>query len=345
MNTSSSTFTRRAFAVQLAFAFIYLAWGATYLATKFAIVDLPVFLMSGARFFFAGVLLLAGIAWFDRAGFRRGTLREWRDASIISLLLLDLGIGTGNWTQQYVSSSFAAMVFSGLPLWIIVIDWLRPGGRAPTRTVAVALLLGFAGIGLILAPTSGSGAGKSGSVGIGLVLVLASISWAAGAIFSRHVRARGSALLATARQMIVAGAVLLLVGVIHGDVARVEFVSVRASAWLGFGYLLLVGSLGGYPVYLWLMRTCPPAKAATIPYINLLVAVFLGWTIGHETITPRVLAGTAIVLVSVALVLRAKEKSPAQPGDANDPPPLTEEQLPATTVEEPPQSQLRPTGT
>lgn len=309
MNTSSSSSfnPRSSCAVPLGFVFMYLAWGGTYLGVKFAIVDLPVFLMSGGRFFLAGVLLLAGVALFDRAGFRRGTLREWRDASAVGLLLLVLGIGTGNWTQQYVSSSFAAMVFSGVPLWIIAIDWLRPGGRAPTRTVAAGLLLGFAGIGLILAPSAGSG-GSAPPVngGISLLLGLASVAWAGGAIASRHVQARGSALLATARQMIVAGTVLLLAGVIHGDVARVDLASVRASAWLGFGYLVVIGSLGGYPVYLWLMRTCPPAKAATIPYVNLLVAVFLGWTLGHETITSRLLAGTAIVLVSVTLVLRAR---------------------------------------
>ena len=323
MKTSSPSpsASRPSCAVPLGFAFMYVAWGATYLGVKFAIVDLPVFLMSGGRFFLAGILLLAGVALFDRTGFRRGTLREWRDAAGIGLLLLVFGIGTGNWTQQYVSSSFAAMVFSGLPLWIIVIDWLRPGGRAPTRTVAAGLLLGFAGIGLILAPGSGGDGGKPINPGIGLLLLLASVSWAAGAVFSRHVRARGSALLATARQMIVAGAVLLVAGLIHGDPAHVDLFTVRASAWLGFTYLVVIGSLGGYPVYLWLMRTCPPAKAATIPYINLLVAVFLGWTLGRETITPRMLVGTAIVLASVALVLRAKEGSDA-------PVPLTEEQLP-----------------
>lgn len=325
MNTSPSPFSRSSCAVPLGYAFMYLAWGGTYLGTKFAIVDLPVFLMSGTRFFCAGALLLAGVALFDRAGFRRGTLREWRDAAAIGVLLLDFGIGTGNWTQQYVNSSFAAMVFSGLPLWIILIDWIRPGGHAPTRAVASGLLLGFIGIGVILVPGAGSG-GKSGSLGIDLLLVLASASWAAGAVFSRHVHARGSALLATSRQMIIAGAALFLTGVIHGDLARVDLATVRPSAWLGFAYLLLIGSLAGYPVYLWLMRIGPPSKAATIPYINLLVAVFLGWTLGHETITPRLLAGTAIVVGSVAIVLRAKEKSPT-PGE---PVPLTEEQLPAS---------------
>ena len=248
MKTSTSSLpaidSRPSCAVPLGFAFMYLAWGGTYLGVKFAIVDLPVFLMSGGRFFLAGVLLLAGVALFDRAGFRRGTLREWRDAAGIGVLLLVCGIGTGNWTQQYVSSSFAAMVFSGLPLWIIVIDWLRPGGRAPTRTVAAALLLGFAGISLILAPGP-NGSGGPIHLGLDLLLVLASVSWAAGAVFSRHIQARGSALLATARQMIVAGAVLLLVGIIHGDVGRIDFARVRASAWLGFVYLVLIGSLGG----------------------------------------------------------------------------------------------------
>src|SRR5271154_4356318 len=100
MNTSSSTPNRASCALPLGFAFIYLAWGATYLGVKLAIVDIPVFLMSGARFFLAGILLLVVITLFDRAGFRRGTLREWKDAACIGVLLLVFGIGTGNWAQQ-----------------------------------------------------------------------------------------------------------------------------------------------------------------------------------------------------------------------------------------------------
>jgi len=335
MTTSSTFSSRRSCAVPLGFGFMYLAWGATYLGTKFAIVDLPVLLMSGSRFFLAGALLLAGIAFFDRANFRLGTVREWAEAAGIGVLLLVLGIGTGNWVQQYASSSFCAMVFSGLPLWIIVIDWLRPAGRAPTRMVAGGLLLGFAGIALILMPSHGGE--KTGSLGVDLMLLSASICWAAGAVYSRHATTRGSALLSTARQMIVAGAVLLLIGTLHGDLARVHPASVRASAWLGFAYLLFIGSLSGYPVYLWLLRICPPSKVATIPYINLLVAVFLGWTLGHETVTPRLLAGTAIVLASVAIVLRAKEKSPAGPDDSLSlPPSLIEEQLPMSALRENP---------
>ncbi len=314
MNPTPSSPHRLSCALPLGFAFIYLAWGGTYLGVKFAIVDLPVFLMSGGRFFLAGIMLLLGIAFFDRKGFRRGTPREWKDAAIIGFLLLVFGIGTGNWAQQYVDSSFAAMVFSGLPLWIILIDWLRPGGRAPSRTVAVGLLLGFAGIGVILAP-SGQDGTKTMNLGINILLVLASISWAGGAIFSRHHSARGSALLPVARQMIVAGAALLIVGCFHGDLNRLHLSDVHLFSWLGFTYLVLIGSLGGYPVYIWLMRVCPPSKAATVPYVNLIVAVFLGWSLGHETITLRLLIGTAIVLSSVAIVLRAKPPEVIAPGD------------------------------
>jgi len=315
MNPSSSTSRRLSCALPLGFAFIYFAWGATYLGVKFAIVDFPVFLMSGCRFFFAGTLLLAGIALFDRAGFRRGTLREWKDATVIGLLLLVFGVGTGNWAQQYVDSSFAAMVFSGLPLWIILVDWLRPEGRAPTLTVALGLLLGFVGIGVILAPHGETGA-RTLSLGITVLFILASISWASGAVFSRHHHAQGSPLLAVARQMIVAGATLILVGCGHGDLHHLHLAETRLASWLGFAYLVFIGSLGGYPVYIWLMRVCPPAKAATVPYVNLVVAIFLGWWLGHETITARLLIGTAIVLVSVTIVLRAK------PPEEEDLPPV-----------------------
>jgi len=293
---------------------MYFAWGATYLGVKFAIVDLPVLLMSGGRFFLAGLLLFLGVILFDRNNFRYGTLREWKDAAIIGFLLLVLGIGTGNWTQQYVDSSFAAMVFSGLPLWIILIDWLRPGGKAPTRPVALGLLMGFVGIGVILAPT-GHGEHKAASVAINLLLVMASISWAGGAVWSRHVYAEGSALLPVARQMLVAGAILLAAGSLQGDLRRLDLADTSSTAWLGFAYLVLIGSLGGYPVYIWLMRVCHAPKVATIPYVNLLVAIFLGWSLGHETISFRLLIGTAIVLGSVAVVLWSKPPEIVAPGD------------------------------
>jgi drug/metabolite transporter (DMT)-like permease len=314
MNPSYTLSNRLSCALPLAFGYVYIAWGCTFLGVKFAIVDIPVFLVSGFRFFLAGALLLLGIALFDRAGFRRGTLREWKDASAVGLLLLVFGIGTGNWTQQYVDSSFAAMVFSGMPLWIILIDWLRPGGKAPTRTVAIGLLIGFMGIGIILAPTTG-GRARPVNLGIDLLLVLASICWAAGAILSRHVHARGTPLLPVARQMIVAGVALILAGLFHGDFSHLHLESVHLPAWIGFWFLVIIGSLGGYTIYIWLMRVCAPAKAATIPYANLLVAVFVGWWLGHETITPRLLIGSAIVVASVALVLRTKQPEEVVTGD------------------------------
>ena len=304
MRKTPATGPRSSRAIPLGFAYIYLAWGGTYLGVKWALTGLPVFLLSGARFFLAGLLLLLAIFVFDRRGFRHGTVREWIDAAKIGLLLLVFGIGAGNFAQQYIDSSLTAMVFSGLPLWIILIDWIRPGGRAPTRLVAFGLLLGFIGIGVILSP-SGHETGRPLNLGLILLLLMASISWALGAVFSRLIPpARGSSLLSVARQMVVAGGVLLTAGGLHGDLSTVRLARMSATAWAGFAYLVLIGSFGGYPVYLWLMRTCPPAKAATVPYANLIVAVFLGWSLGHEAITLRTLIGTVIVLTSVTIVLR-----------------------------------------
>jgi drug/metabolite transporter (DMT)-like permease len=141
------------------------------------------------------------------------------------------------------------------------------------------------------------------------------MSWAGGAIWSRHVFAEGSALLPVSRQMMSAGAILIAAGCLHGDVQHLDLADTRLTAWLGFAYLVLIGSLGGYPVYIWLMRICPASKVATISYMNLLVAIFLGWSLGHETITLRWLAGTAIVLGSVAIVLRSKGPEVVPPGD------------------------------
>jgi drug/metabolite transporter (DMT)-like permease len=313
--TPSPTGTRSPRAIPLGFAYIYFAWGATYLGVKWALTGLPVFLMSGGRFFLAGALLLLAIFVFDRRAFRRGTMREWIDAGKIGLLLLVFGIGAGNVAQQYIDSSLAAMVFSGLPLWIILIDWIRPGGRAPSRTVALGLLLGFIGIGVILSP-SGHGTARPLNPGLILLLLMASVSWATGAVFSRLIPpARGSSLLSVARQMVVAGIVLLAAGCLHGDLSRLHLARMDATAWTGFAYLVLIGSFGGYPVYLWLIRVCPPAKAATVPYVNLIVAVFLGWSLGHETLTARTLLGTALVLVSVTIVLRTNAAEVVVPAE------------------------------
>ena len=291
------------FWVTVGFAYIYLAWGVTFLAIHDAVAGIPPFLMVGCRFFIAGTVMLAVLRLSLRANFHRGTAREWKDASIVALLLLVAGNGGQSWCQQFVPTGVTALLFSTIPLWIILFDWIRPGGVAPTRRTCLGLALGFVGVGVLVAPVGTSIV--SGSLfWPEMMLLLSACTFAAGGIYSRYVRATGSPLLPMARQMIVGGAVLLAISAAQHEWRHFDPARVPLSAWLGFSYLVVFGSLLGFTTYVWLMRVSTPARVATISYVNLLVAVTLGWMLLHEPLTWRVIFGTATTVGSVILVLR-----------------------------------------
>jgi drug/metabolite transporter (DMT)-like permease len=288
--------------VTLAFIYVYLAWGATYMALHYAIASIPPFLMGGGRFTIAGTVLLALVALFQPKEFRLGSLREWRDSLIVGTSLLVGGNGGVAWAQQFVTTSEAALIFGSIPLWIILFDWLRPRGMRPSLRTAIGLAFGFVGLCILVKPSAG--ATETGMETWGkLALLFAACSWAAGAIYSRHVHAQGSPLLPMARQMTCGGLVLFLVALVHGDLARFDLPHVTLLSWLGFLYLVVPGSLLGFTAYVWLMRVSTPERASTIPYVNLVVAVLLGWTVGHEPMTARMVLGAGIIIGSVVLVL------------------------------------------
>jgi drug/metabolite transporter (DMT)-like permease len=287
----------------VAFAYIYVAWGATYLAVHSAVETIPPFIMAGSRFLIAGLMLLALLRLLHRPTFHWGDAREWKDAVIVGTLLLVGGNGVVAWAQLVVPTSITALLFGSMPLWIILFDWLRPGGIAPSRRTCLGLALGMVGVVVLMHP-SASGHTTSLMLTGEIALLLAACSWAAGGIYSRYVHAQGSPLLPMARQMIVGGTLLLAFSLLHGDWTHFSIRRVSAESWLGFGYLVIFGSLTGFTIYVWLMRVSTPARVATISYINLLVAVLLGWLILHEPMTPQLIAGGLITVTSVMLVLK-----------------------------------------
>jgi drug/metabolite transporter (DMT)-like permease len=170
---------------------------------------------------------------------------------------------------------------------------------------AIGLCLGFAGLCILIQPATA--APETGMETWGkIVLLLAASSWAAGAIYSRHVHAEGSPLLPMARQMISGGIALFVVALVHGDYGRLNLGKVTLISWMGFLYLVVFGSLLGFTAYVWLMRISSPERVSTIAYVNLVVAVLLGLTIGHEPITTRMVLGAAVIIGSVVLVLKKK---------------------------------------
>jgi drug/metabolite transporter (DMT)-like permease len=291
--------------VTLAFLYVYIAWGGTYMAVHFALQSLPPFLTAGTRFVLAGTVLMGLLGLFHSRNFHWGDLREWRDALVVGSLLLVGGNGSVAWAQQYVNTSTAALIFGSMPLCIIFFDWVRPGGNVPSLRTGIGLAFGFLGVCILITPSAENPDTRMEIWGK-LVLVFAACSWSAGAIYSRHVHAKGSPLLPMARQMIAGGLVLLTIAGAKGDFGRVALASVTAASWMGFGYLVVFGSLFGFTAYVWLMRVSTPAHVSTISYVNLVVAVILGWTLGGEPMTLRLLVGASIIVGSVVLVLTKK---------------------------------------
>jgi drug/metabolite transporter (DMT)-like permease len=302
----STTPSRTAFI--FAFASIYIIWGSTYLGIRVAVESMPPFLMAGTRFLVAGLLLftflkLRGAPW--------PTVKQWRINAVIGTLLLLGGNGSVVWAEQYVPSGITALLIGVSPLFIVLADWIRPGGTRPGAVTIGALLLGFAGVTWLAAPWENAAHGGLNFAGVAAIL-FACISWSVGAIYSRHAQHGADAFLASSLQMLGGGMALLFVATLHGDFPALNLAAITPRAWGAFAYLIAIGSLVGFSTFVWLMKHSTPARVSTYAYVNPVVAVFLGWLILHEPIGPRTLVASAIIVTSVAIITVQKNK-PATP--------------------------------
>ena len=298
----------RSLKLAAAFACIYVVWGSTYLAIRYGIETIPPFAMAGTRFLLAGALLFAWLG--ARGGARRATAAQWKAAAISGALFFVGGNGGLCWAQRFVPSGIAALVVASMPLWIVLADWLRPGGTRPTPRTLVGIALGFVGVTLLIGPgkISGSAVDPAGA----LVLVLASISWAAGTIYAGHAPRTPNHLQSTAMQMLAGGVILCVVGILHGDWAEVDPGAVTLRSVVAVAYLVLFGSILAFSAYNWLVRATTPARLATYAYVNPVIAVALGWSLGGEPISSRALLAGAIIVGSVAITLGRPSASPSQ---------------------------------
>ena len=298
--------------VLLAFAAVYLVWGSTYLAIRYAVETIPPFLMAGARFVLAGALLYA---WARMRGSRQPSRAEWRAGAIAGVLMLVGGNGAVVWAEQHVASGIVALIVAIVPLWMVLLDWLRPGGERPRASVFVGLTLGVLGLALLIGPDvlrPQSGGAGTLNVGAALVPVLGSFLWAAGSIYSRQGARPESAQMSTGLQMLTGGLVFLLVGILAGEPARFHPAAVSTASILGFVYLLTFGALVGFTAYIYLLRATTAAKAATYAYVNPLVAVLLGWAVASEPVSARTLVAAGIILGGVAIITIAKSTRDTQ---------------------------------
>ena len=280
-----------------AFVAVYLVWGSTYLAIRYAVETIPPFLMGGARFVVSGLLLYV---WARARGAPKPTGPQWRDATIAGFLMLCLGNGAVGWAEQHVPSGLAALLVAVVPLWIVLVDWLRPDGVRARPIVLLGVVVGF--LGLIILVGRGASDGTAVDKTAAVVLVFASLAWACGSVFNRHGDRPESAAMSTGIQMLGGGTGLVLVAIAAGELGKLHIAEVSPASWLGWAYLVTFGSLVGFTAYIYLLRAVTPAKASTYAYVNPLVAVFLGWAIAGETVTGRTLGAAAVILAGVAMI-------------------------------------------
>jgi drug/metabolite transporter (DMT)-like permease len=305
----------------LAFAAIYLLWGSTYLANRYAIDTIPPFLMAGTRFIVAGGALYL---WSRLTAAERPSRAAWLATAVTGILMLAVGNGAVTWSEQRIPSGIAALLVASVALWMVLLEFLRRNGTRPTRLSILGLLVGFGGVALLVGPAALTDA-RDLDVLASLVLVGASLSWAAGSIYSRVLPRTASASLGSGMQMLAGGVVLLIVGLSTGELGRLDLASVTTRSALSLGYLIVFGSLVGFTAYAWLLRVCTPAAVATYAYVNPIVAMLLGWLIAGEAFSPRMIVAAAIILSGVALINRASGR-PVR--EANGRRPTTAERAP-----------------
>jgi drug/metabolite transporter (DMT)-like permease len=288
----------------VAFFLIYFIWGSTYLAIRYAIETIPPFLMAGTRFTAAG-LLMYGVLRI--AGQPNPSARQWLQLAVVGTFLFLGGNGFVVWAEQFINSGLAALLVSTLPVWLILLDWLWAGGPRPTGAAMAGIALGILGTLILVDPVQlvGSNLYLPGAA----MVVLASMLWAIGSIYSKKFRQPSSIFMSAACQMIGGGLSLLLTSLLLGETRGFDPAAVSAVSLGGFFYLMVFGSVIAISAYVWLLQNASASSVSTYAFVNPAVAILLGWLIADEEINAHILAGAAVILAGVFLVIRAPRKT------------------------------------
>ena len=289
--------------IWIALISVYLIWGSTYLAIRYVVETIPPFMAGGMRFVSAGAALYI---WRITKGDPIPTRKQWQDAGIIGLLLLLGGNGLVSWSEQFVPSGIAALLISTVPIWMVVIESLRPGGEKPSIKAIVGLALGFSGVVLMIGP--GELSNEIGALHpLGLIaLPTAALLWSLGSVYSKSADLPSSSLMTTSVEMLVGSAGLFLVSILRGEWGVFELSAVENASWVGIVYLTIIGSLGGFVAYAYLLRNAPISLVSTYAYVNPVIALLLGAWVAQESLSGRTLLAAAVILGAVILITTAR---------------------------------------
>ncbi len=289
--------------IWMALLALYIVWGSTYLAIRFAVETLPPFLHAGLRFLISGLIL---VIWRRAAGDAMPTRNQWKSLTIIGTLLLLGGNSLVAVAEQRIASGIAALIIGTVPLWLVVIETIRPGGVRPSWQALIGLIIGFGGIYLLVGPTDFTSGLQFDALGT-ILLLIAAFLWSLGSIYSRSADLPKSALMMTGGEMLAGSIPIFIVSLVFGEWKSFNIAQVSSESWLALLYLITFGSMVGFVAYIWLLQNAPISLVATYAYVNPLVAVLLGNWFAQEALTARILLGALIIIGSVAFINSARQ--------------------------------------
>ena len=290
--------------VLLAFAIIYFVWGSTFLAIRVGVREVPPFLLAGIRFLTAGVILYA---WMRAKGTPSPDWREWGGAALLAILIFVCDYGLLFWAEKRVPSGIAAVMLATIPVFMALSEIVILRTQRLTARLAIALLVGIGGVAVLVSRSASFGDAPIDTAGA-CALLVAAISWSVAASLSRRVPLPSAKAMSSGAQMFAGGVLLMGTAFALREFRGFGLQAVSAKAWLALAYLVVAGSILGFTAYVWLIHHESPTKVGTYAYVNPVVAVLVGYFLGGESLGPRTIMGTALVLVSVVVITTAPKK-------------------------------------
>ncbi|HCB01310.1 MAG TPA: EamA family transporter [Anaerolineae bacterium] len=285
--------------IWIALITLYIVWGSTYFGIKVAIETIPPFFHAGIRFLISGLIL---VIWQRAVGSEMPTRNQWISTFIIGNLLLLGGNGLVAWAEQTIPSGIAALIIGSVPLFLVIMEAIRPNGVKPNWQSIVGLIIGFIGIFILVGPAEIAGSEtRLNPFGV-IALLGACLFWAIGSIYSKSADLPKSTLMTTGAEMLMGSIGLFLISLITGELNGWNPAEVSTRSLIGLVYLITIGSIIGFGSYIWLLQNAPISLVATYAYVNPIVAVLLGYFFGNEILEPRIWLATAIIIGAVAFI-------------------------------------------
>ena len=288
----------------LAFGIIYFVWGSTFFAIRVGVHEVPPLTLAALRFFIAGLVLCG---WAVARGERAPSGRQWTSIALLAFLIFLVDYGMVFWAEQRVPSGVTAVILATIPAFMALAEIILLRTQHFTLRLAFALLIGLAGVVVLVNPSLHLGGAPIYALGVA-GLVVGAMSWSLASAFARMLPLPTSKVMSAGTQMLVGGVFLGIVATTLGELPRLHPLAVSAGAWLALLYMIVAGSIMGFTAYVWLIHHESPTKVGTYAYVNPVVAVLIGYFLGGEALDLRTILGTLFVLISVVVITTAKAK-------------------------------------